>query len=119
GRGHRDDRHRDRRARRAHGRSADRRAGAAGRSNAATARRGDAGGEASGAAGRVADAAVPRRLRRRRLVPGALACMADASFMVEMLAARHGDALMIEYARAGGRTRRMLIDGGPLTAYPA
>jgi hypothetical protein len=45
--------------------------------------------------------------------------MPEASFTVEMLAARHGDALMIEYARAGGRTRRMLIDGGPLTAYPA
>jgi hypothetical protein len=36
-----------------------------------------------------------------------------------MLAARHGDALMVEYARDGGRTRRMLIDGGPLSAYPA
>ncbi|HEY1327401.1 MAG TPA: hypothetical protein VGI14_10715 [Casimicrobiaceae bacterium] len=45
--------------------------------------------------------------------------MADASFSVEMLAARHGDALMVEYAPGGGRTRRMLIDGGPLTAYAA
>lgn len=33
-----------------------------------------------------------------------------------MLAAAHGDALLIEYGRV--RTRRMIIDGGPLHTYP-
>lgn len=39
-------------------------------------------------------------------------------FHIEMLPAKHGDALWIEYGE-GGRTRRILIDGGPLHAYPA
>lgn len=34
-----------------------------------------------------------------------------------MLPAKHGDALLVEYGEE--RTRRMLIDGGPLGAYPA
>ena len=37
-------------------------------------------------------------------------------FRIEMLPARHGDALWIEYGTPA-RTRRILIDGGPLTAY--
>ena len=38
-------------------------------------------------------------------------------FNIEMLPAKHGDALFIEYGNAT-RTRRLLIDGGPLHAYP-
>ena len=38
------------------------------------------------------------------------------SFNIEMLPAVQGDALWIEYGD-GTRTRRMLIDGGPLTGY--
>jgi hypothetical protein len=33
-----------------------------------------------------------------------------------MLPAKHGDALLVEYGSS--RTRRLLIDGGPLPAYP-
>lgn len=40
------------------------------------------------------------------------------TFSIEMLPARHGDALWIEYAD-GARTRRMCIDGGPIQAYDA
>lgn len=43
--------------------------------------------------------------------------MAQPFFTVEMLPARHGDALWIEFG-AAGRTRRILIDGGPLHAWP-
>jgi len=39
-------------------------------------------------------------------------------FTIEMLPAKHGDALWVEYGD-GGRTRRIVIDGGPLHAYPA
>jgi len=42
--------------------------------------------------------------------------MAKPFFRVEMLPAKHGDALLIAYGKE--RTRRILIDGGPLTAYP-
>ena len=35
---------------------------------------------------------------------------------LEMLAAGHGDALLIEYG-GGGETRRILVDGGPYYAY--
>ena len=45
--------------------------------------------------------------------------MPQSFFTIEMLAARHGDALWIEYGVEGGRTRRVMVDGGPLTAYPA
>ncbi|MGE4072181.1 MAG: ComEC/Rec2 family competence protein [Lysobacterales bacterium] len=38
------------------------------------------------------------------------------SFNIEMLPAVQGDALWVEYSD-GARTRRMLIDGGPLTGY--
>jgi hypothetical protein len=43
--------------------------------------------------------------------------MSDAFFRIEMLPARHGDALLVEYGR-GATTRRILIDGGPIAAYP-
>ncbi|PWF43612.1 ComEC/Rec2 family competence protein [Massilia glaciei] len=39
-------------------------------------------------------------------------------FSIEMLPAKHGDALWIEYAD-GDRTRRISIDGGPIQAYEA
>jgi len=38
-------------------------------------------------------------------------------FTIEMLPAKHGDALWVEYGD-GARTRRVVIDGGPLHAYP-
>ena len=38
-------------------------------------------------------------------------------FTIELLPARHGDALWIEFGDRG-RTRRILIDGGPLHAWP-
>src|SRR5512143_1622055 len=37
---------------------------------------------------------------------------------VEMLPALHGDCLLVEYGDAR-RTRRVLIDGGPIGAYAA
>lgn len=43
--------------------------------------------------------------------------MADPFFSVEMLAAKHGDALFVQYGKES--TRRIVIDGGPLTAYAA
>jgi Predicted hydrolase (metallo-beta-lactamase superfamily) len=43
--------------------------------------------------------------------------MSNPFFRVEMLPARHGDALLIEYGDKD-RTWRILIDGGPLSAYP-
>ena len=39
-------------------------------------------------------------------------------FTIEMLPAKHGDALWVEYGDGGGRTRRIVVDGGPLHAYP-
>lgn len=42
--------------------------------------------------------------------------MAQPFFRVELMPAKHGDALLIEYGK--NRTRRILIDGGPLPAYP-
>jgi beta-lactamase superfamily II metal-dependent hydrolase len=39
-------------------------------------------------------------------------------FRVEMLPAKHGDALWIEYGSGSGPTRRIVIDGGPINAYP-
>src|SRR6185295_8325573 len=43
--------------------------------------------------------------------------MPNPFFRIEMLPAKHGDALLIEYGDEN-RTRRILIDGGPLHAYP-
>jgi hypothetical protein len=43
--------------------------------------------------------------------------MVKAFFRVEMLPALDGDALFVEYGST--RTRRLLIDGGPLGAFPA
>lgn len=43
--------------------------------------------------------------------------MSKPFFRIEMLPARHGDALLVEYGNEGS-TRRILIDGGPLGAYP-
>ncbi len=43
--------------------------------------------------------------------------MSDVFFRIEMLPALHGDALLVEYG-AGGPTRRLLIDGGPIKAFP-
>nr|WP_315220535.1 hypothetical protein [uncultured Duganella sp.] len=40
------------------------------------------------------------------------------TFNIEMLAAKHGDALWVEYLD-GKRTRRLCIDGGPIGAYAA
>jgi len=42
--------------------------------------------------------------------------MSTPIFTVEMLAAKHGDAIWIEYS-SGTRKRRILIDGGPLGSY--
>lgn len=44
--------------------------------------------------------------------------MSNPFFRIEMLPAKHGDALLVEYGDED-RTRRILIDGGPLSAYPA
>jgi len=44
--------------------------------------------------------------------------MSKPFFNVEMLPAKHGDALLVEYGDEN-RTRRILIDGGPLGAYAA
>jgi beta-lactamase superfamily II metal-dependent hydrolase len=44
--------------------------------------------------------------------------MSDPFFRIEMLPAKQGDALWIEYGE-GGITRRILIDGGPIAAYEA
>jgi beta-lactamase superfamily II metal-dependent hydrolase len=43
--------------------------------------------------------------------------MSTPFFRIEMLPARHGDALWIEYGTPE-RTRRILIDGGPVHAWP-
>lgn len=43
--------------------------------------------------------------------------MSKPFFTIEMLPAKHGDALLVEYGNEVG-TRRILIDGGPLLAYP-
>ena len=42
--------------------------------------------------------------------------MPDEFMRLEMLPALHGDCLLIEYGD-GARTRRLLIDGGPIGAY--
>lgn len=42
--------------------------------------------------------------------------MSEPFFRIEMMPAKHGDALLVEYGRA--RTRRILIDAGPINAYP-
>lgn len=42
--------------------------------------------------------------------------MTDTFMRVEMLPALHGDCLLVEYGDAG-RTRRLLVDGGPIGAY--
>ena len=44
--------------------------------------------------------------------------MPDPFMRVEMLPALHGDCLLVEYGDAR-RTRRMLIDGGPIGAFSA
>jgi hypothetical protein len=43
--------------------------------------------------------------------------MSKPFFHIEMLPAKHGDALWIEYGN-DNRTRRILIDGGPINAWP-
>jgi beta-lactamase superfamily II metal-dependent hydrolase len=40
------------------------------------------------------------------------------ALQLELLAARHGDSVLLEYGPPDGR-RRVLVDGGPHTAYPA
>ena len=42
--------------------------------------------------------------------------MSKPFFRIEMLPAKHGDALLVEYGDK--QTRRIMIDGGPLGAYP-
>lgn len=42
--------------------------------------------------------------------------MANPFFRIELLPAREGDAIWIEYGKSD-RTRRILIDGGPIAAY--
>ena len=44
--------------------------------------------------------------------------MAGEFMRIEMLPALHGDCLVVEYGDAK-RTRRLLIDGGPIGAWPA
>lgn len=44
--------------------------------------------------------------------------MPDPFFRIEMLPAKHGDAIWIEYGTSPRRPRRILIDGGPINAYP-
>jgi beta-lactamase superfamily II metal-dependent hydrolase len=41
----------------------------------------------------------------------------DPFFRIEMLPARHGDCLWIEYGQ-GDTTQRVLIDGGPVSTFP-
>ena len=43
--------------------------------------------------------------------------MSNPFFRIEMLPAKHGDALWIEYGTADN-VRRILIDGGPINAWP-
>lgn len=44
--------------------------------------------------------------------------MAGEFMRIEMLPALHGDCLLVEYGDAG-RTRRLLVDGGPIGAFEA
>src|SRR5262245_25805603 len=44
--------------------------------------------------------------------------MSDTFMRVETLPALHGDCLLVEYGDAM-RTRRFLVDGGPIGAYQA
>ncbi|MFP5462716.1 MAG: hypothetical protein ACLGII_14300 [Gammaproteobacteria bacterium] len=44
--------------------------------------------------------------------------MAGEFFRIEMLPALHGDCLVVEWGDER-RTRRMLIDGGPIGAFGA
>ncbi|MBP9118924.1 MAG: hypothetical protein KBF58_12715, partial [Methyloversatilis sp.] len=46
------------------------------------------------------------------------AAMTDPFMRIEMLPALHGDCLLVEYGDAR-RTRRVLIDGGPIGAFGA
>jgi len=50
------------------------------------------------------------------LIEGGGDDMTDTFMRVEMLPALHGDCLLVEYGDAG-RTRRLLVDGGPIGAY--
>jgi len=43
--------------------------------------------------------------------------MANPYFRVTMLPAAHGDGIWVEYS-GGGQARRLVIDGGPINAYP-
>jgi beta-lactamase superfamily II metal-dependent hydrolase len=43
--------------------------------------------------------------------------MAEKFLRIEMLPARHGDCLWLEYGQ-GRKTNRVLIDGGPVDTYP-
>ena len=43
--------------------------------------------------------------------------MSDSYFRIELLPANQGDAIWIEYGKKGNQ-RRILIDGGPIGAYP-
>lgn len=43
--------------------------------------------------------------------------MPQCRYSIEMLGACHGDALLVQYGK--DRIRRLLIDGGPLHAFPA
>lgn len=43
--------------------------------------------------------------------------MSKTIFNIEMLPARHGDCLWIEYGNLGGKTNRILIDGGPVSTF--
>lgn len=44
--------------------------------------------------------------------------MSEAGLSIEVLPALHGDALLLEYGD-GARQRRVLVDGGPIGAWPA
>jgi beta-lactamase superfamily II metal-dependent hydrolase len=43
--------------------------------------------------------------------------MADSTFTIELLPAKQGDAIWVKYSK-GEMIRRILIDGGPIKAYP-
>ena len=47
-----------------------------------------------------------------------MSATAKTFFRIRMLPALHGDCLWIEYG-TGKRTRRVLIDGGPIGAWSA
>src|SRR3954451_4383411 len=54
-----------------------------------------------------------RREREGSVVNG----VSDSPLVLELLPARHGDALLVTWGPPHGR-HRLLVDGGPASAYP-